>query len=416
MSVSPDDPEFLKRADPADRDQALKALDRLQSLDGTWRSTIWRQVKVTVTLTLGSFGMLQMFGNWAAWVAVPGQVAGQRPPASPRAGLSPSDMQGLVTQCLAVLAALTIAVVASPIVGRVRNSSTDDQDVTFDAIVQHRWSVALSWISAGVASVANAVALSAALNVDWSCTACSPGMTPLLLILAGAGTGLAVTAMRPSTDPLVANALLDAELRRTQERIARLDTVAPRLGERRSLIWRLVLVAGCLLSLAVAPLLSVLIVYWVYKPEEPLWHAITTSWFPILYIQFASSLVALLPTLGIAYWRWRLVSAGASKKAISAARWWLLLTPTVVTVDLIVSFLLSPQDPSEANPSVMRIAVIAVIGMPALLCTIWGLLWDTPIGHSHRQELKEWQRTLRGRRVAEPQLAGDMTATRLATD
>lgn len=331
-----------------------------------------------------------------------------------RAGLSPSDMQGLVTQCLAVLAALTIAVVASPIVGRVRNSSTDDQDVTFDAIVQHRWSVALSWISAGVASVANAVALSAALNVDWSCTACSPGMTPLLLILAGAGTGLAVTAMRPSTDPLVANALLDAELRRTQERIARLDTVAPRLGERRSLIWRLVLVAGCLLSLAVATLLSVLIVYWVYKPEEPLWHAITTSWFPILYIQFALSLVALLPTLGIAYWRWRLVSAGASKKAIS--RWWLLLPPTVVTVGRIVSFLLSPQDPSEANPSVMRIAVIAVIGMPALLCTIWGLLWDTPIGHSHRQELKEWQRTLRGRRVAEPQMAGDMTATRLATD
>lgn len=399
--------ERLKRAYESER--ARSRLVTLQSLDQAWKATTWRQLKLIGGLTLMVGVLSQVAGNWAVIGKVLSSATDAQVPAWHfRATLSPGDMQGVVTQCLAVLATLTIAVVASPIVGRVRNRARDAEEVTFDAIVNHRWTAALARIAALIAAVANAVALSGflALHQD-QCPGCSPGLSTLLLFLAGAGSWLVAVAMRPSNDGLVANALMDAEIERTQAQVERLDTVSaatmpPRhaLARPRSWCWRWYSVTAFALNIALTPLVSLFLIYRIVSWGERMisfdWDV--PLWIYMMYVQLLIAALAAVLVVLLSYWRWSLLSNGSHGRTVSVLRF-SPLTPIAVALGLYLSFTIGYVAPADEDPILLRTTAGVMLGLPALVCSFFAYVWDASVGRVRRKELEEWVATLRKRRV-----------------
>lgn len=357
-----------------------------------------------ILLTFFVLAAIQLFGNLPAldfMIRTPDPD--QNAPAWRfGATLAAGDMHALVTQCLVLIGTLTIAIVASPIASRLRGGGPDS--VTFASIVEYRWNKTLSLIAVGVASVGNAVALCSLLLLlsDPSCTACSAGLPPVLLLLAFVGSALAAVAMRPTGDQLVGSALMDAELARTNEQITRLKDALPTPPPTRRWRWGSSIVIAIWLLLT--PLLSLLIGVLAVSgiTGEPIWRFRWEAAIPAAVVILLLQLVLIFgpSTVGTAYliyWRWRVVGAAGKARTISMLRL-APLSPLVVAGSVYLWFVLDYQ-PAADDPSLLqtRLTAAAVFFTPGLVAAFFAFTWIEAIGWAYLREREAWAESLERR-------------------
>lgn len=188
------------------------------------------------------------------------------------AGVSVSDAIALVTQCLAIIAVITIALVAAPRVSRPYPSlSAPAQErrppLSFEQLAIAKWVRGLRYLAGIIAGVSNAVTATMIIGLGRATPRCGDplgsGTVFSLVLLSGISTLMAGLALRPAEDfSDLADDVRAAELSVTRLRIDRIRSKLQdaQSGPWASVFWHLACFVGALL---ISCTLSILIVVFI---------------------------------------------------------------------------------------------------------------------------------------------------------
>lgn len=345
--------------------------------------------------TISTVGIL-VFGNLPvlfAWLRTVAPIRiGESLPSLPSilacGALESGDMQGIVTQCLAVLGAVAITLFAAP---------QSAARITVGAMSGFRWVEVLRDVAAITAGVANGVAIAALLSLVARAngsTDCSvQGVAFPIGMLAIVGNMLAIAAVKPGNQA-IADAVAWGETWRLQERrdrvISALGTgpAHGRVGKRSpvELGWKvhvavaLTYVVNAYLSSLLAALLVMMEFSWMAVLE-------TGTMLMFLYsIGAVFTSMFLVAGLGS---RWTMISRGKNLKVAAVFRW---LFPTLPMIGLVLIFagaILAAMASGLSAEQQMYVALLVpgLFILPSISACLWLFLADTMVGRRTASDL-----------------------------